>query len=240
MLKRLFKPRPAQIAGRALYARVVAQARDPALYAQLGTPDTVEGRFELYSLHIYLILERLKGQGPLAADTAQSLFDTYVSALDHALREMGVGDLSVGKRMRKLGEAFYGRVNSYEQALAALPDTTLLEALLARTVYEGADSTQAPQMAAYVIRQRESLAIQPLEALSGGERRTISLAASNVEMNSRHRSRRPDVPARRPKTPTPRWTPGSRKASATTAPSAERTTAPAQLRFTQPVLEFAR
>lgn len=169
MLKRLFKPRPAQIAGRALYARVVSQAREPALYVRLGAPDTVEGRFELYSLHIYLILERLKGQGPLAAETAQALFDTYVSALDHALRELGVGDMSVGKRMRKLGEAFYGRVNSYEQALAALPDMTSLEALLARTVYEGAETPRVPEMAAYVLRQREGLAGQAVERLCGGE-----------------------------------------------------------------------
>lgn len=169
MLKRLFKPRPVQVAGRALYAKVVAQARSPGLYADYGTPDTVEGRFELYSLHVYLILERLKGQGQPAADTAQALFDTYVSALDHALREMGVGDLSVGKRMRKLGEAFYGRVNSYEQALGELPDTAPLEALLTRTVFDGAEAAQAPRMAAYVLRQREGLAGQALEAFIGGD-----------------------------------------------------------------------
>ncbi|MBE9188317.1 ubiquinol-cytochrome C reductase, partial [Microcoleus sp. LEGE 07076] len=114
MLKRLFKPRPAVAAGRALYAQTVAQSRTPTLYADLGAPDTPEGRFEIYSVHVYLLLERLKGQGPLAAETAQALFDTYVSALDHALRELGVGDLSVGKKIRKLGEAFYGRINSYE------------------------------------------------------------------------------------------------------------------------------
>ena len=169
MLKRLFKPRPAQLAGRALYARTVAQARTPALYADLGAPDTAEGRFEIYSLHVYLLLERLKGQGEQAAETAQALFDTYVSALDHALRELGVGDLSVGKRMRKLGEAFYGRINSYEEALAALPDPTRLEALLARTVYEGAEAANVPALAAYVVAQRSALAAQTLERLCAGE-----------------------------------------------------------------------
>jgi cytochrome b pre-mRNA-processing protein 3 len=169
MLKRLFKPRPAQLAGRALYARMVAQARTPALYAELGAPDTAEGRFEIYSLHVYLLLERLKGQGDQAAETAQALFDTYISALDHALREMGVGDLSVGKRMRKLGEAFYGRINSYEEALAALPDTEPLPALLTRTVYEGADAAKASELAAYVVSQREALIAQPLERLCRGE-----------------------------------------------------------------------
>jgi cytochrome b pre-mRNA-processing protein 3 len=169
MLKRLFKPRPAQAAGRALYARTVTQSRTPALYAELGAPDTVEGRFELYSLHVYLLLERLKGQGEQAAETAQALFDTYLSALDHALREMGVGDLSVGKKMRKLGEAFYGRIGSLEDALSALPDTSDLQAMLERTVYEGADASGAPRLAAYVLQQREALRAQPVERLYGGE-----------------------------------------------------------------------
>ena len=163
MLKRLFKPRPAVVAGRALYASAVVQARTPAFYVDFGVPDTPEGRFELYSLHVYLLLERLKNQGQQAADIAQAVFDTYLSALDHALRELGVGDTSVGKRMRKLGEAFYGRVHSYEQALAALPDTQPLDALIARTVYAGADAVRAPALGGYAIGQRARLAALPLE-----------------------------------------------------------------------------
>ncbi|TAL29684.1 MAG: ubiquinol-cytochrome C reductase [Phenylobacterium sp.] len=169
MLKRLFKPRHAVAAGRALYAQTVAQSRTPTLYADLGAPDTPEGRFEIYSVHVYLLLERLKGQGPLAAETAQALFDTYVSALDHALRELGVGDLSVGKKIRKLGEAFYGRINSYETALAALPDTAPLEALIGRTVYEGGEAPQARAFRAYVLKQREALALQSVDALCAGQ-----------------------------------------------------------------------
>ncbi|MBL8770435.1 MAG: ubiquinol-cytochrome C reductase [Phenylobacterium sp.] len=168
MLKALFKPRATVAAGRALYAATVAQARTPGLYAALGAPDTPEGRFEVYSFHVYLVLARLKGEGPQAADTAQALFDTYVSALDNSLREMGVGDLSVGKKMRKLGEAFYGRVNSFEKALAALPDRTELEALLGRTVYAGADEGRAAALADYVVGQRDALAAQPLDELLAG------------------------------------------------------------------------
>jgi cytochrome b pre-mRNA-processing protein 3 len=167
MLNRLFKPRPAQLAGRALYLRAVEQARTPRFYTELGVPDTTEGRFELYSLHVYLILARLKGQGAAAAETAQALFDTYVKALDDALREMGVGDLSVGKKMRRLGEAFYGRVRSFEDAVAALPDRRPLEAVLARTAYAGA----APRggLADYVVAARQALDAQPLERLLAGE-----------------------------------------------------------------------
>ena len=169
LLDRLFRPRPALSAGRALYARAVEQSREPGLYAELGAPDTVEGRFELYSLHVVLLLDRLRGEGGPAVEVSQALFDTYVSSLDHALREMGVGDLAVGRKMRKLGEAFYGRGKSYEAAFEALPDQAPLRALLVRTVYADADPAAAPRFAAYLLAQREALAVQAAEQLLAGE-----------------------------------------------------------------------
>ena len=105
VLQRLFAAPPTQAAGQALYTASARQARQPVFYRDLGVADSGEGRFELYTLHVALILIRLKGQGAAAADAAQRLFDAYVRALDDALREMGVGDLSVGKKMRKLGRA---------------------------------------------------------------------------------------------------------------------------------------
>lgn len=169
LLDRLFRPKPALTAGRALYAAVVDQSRTPALYEVYAAPDTVEGRFEIYTLHVFLLLDRLKRQGPQASDTAQALFDTYVSSLDDALREMGVGDLSVGKKMRKLGEAFYGRVKSYETAFDSLPETDGLKALLTRTVYAETESEAAPQLIDYVVAQRSALAEQPLDRLLAGD-----------------------------------------------------------------------
>lgn len=168
MLKRLFKPRASVAAGRELYALTVTQSRLPALYTDLGVADSPEGRFELYSLHVYLLLERMKGQGDRAAETAQALFDTYLSALDHGLREMGVGDLSVGKKMRKLGEAFYGRVKALEDALASLPDRRALEAVLTRTVLEGGAPDKAPALADYLLKQRQTLETQDLADLCAG------------------------------------------------------------------------
>lgn len=169
MLQRLFRPRPAQTTGRTLYVAAVGQARTPALYEALGAPDTVEGRFEVYSLHVVLLLERLRGEGALAAEASQALFDAYVKSLDDALREMGVGDLSVGKKMRKLGEAFFGRAKNYHAAFEALPDRAPLEALIGRTVYAEADAARAPGMADYVLAQREHLAGQPAERLLKGD-----------------------------------------------------------------------
>jgi len=168
MLKRLFRPHPSQEVGRSLYAAVVEQSRLPALYERLGAPDTVEGRFEIYTLHVVLLLDRLNQPGDQAKAVSQALFDTYVKALDHALREMGVGDLSVGKKMRKLGEAFYGRVKSYHGAFAALPEAGALRELLARTVYAGVDAPPVEALAGYVTALRDHLAGQPLEAVLVG------------------------------------------------------------------------
>jgi cytochrome b pre-mRNA-processing protein 3 len=168
-LSRLFQPRPAVVAGRRLYASAAAQARSPAFYAAMGAPDTVEGRFELYSLHVALVLRRLKGQGPQAAETAQGLFDAYVQALDDALREMGVGDLSVGKKMRKLGEAFYGRVRNYDEALAALPDTAPLSAIIGRTVLMGETVAQSGPLTDYAVAAMALLEAEPLATLLQGD-----------------------------------------------------------------------
>lgn len=160
MLRSLFKPRPARLAGRALYARVVEQSRTPALYADLGAPDTVEGRFEIYSLHVVLLLERLRGHGEGAAEVSQALFDAYVKALDDALREMGVGDLSVGKKMRKLGEALYGRMTAYEKALEA-GDRAALAQSLGRNVFEDETAPNAGTLADYAFASLTALGAQP-------------------------------------------------------------------------------
>ena len=168
-LSRLFQPRPAVLAGRRLYVSAAAQARTPAFYAAMGAPDTVEGRFELYSLHVALLLRRLKGQGAQAAETAQGLFDAYVQALDDALREMGVGDLSVGKKMRKLGEAFYGRVKNYDEALAALPDKAPLAAVIGRTVLMGDAAAPCGPLTDYAAAAMARLDAEPLATLLQGD-----------------------------------------------------------------------
>ena len=164
-LKALFKERPAVSAGKALYARVVEQARTPDFYARLSVPDTVMGRFELYSLHTILLVLRLKGRGPASAETVQALFDAYLSGLDIALRELGVGDLSMGKKMKKLGRAFYGRVGSWEKALAGADD---LETLVGRTLYEAVPGADPGPLAAYARAAAATLAEQSDEALLEG------------------------------------------------------------------------
>src|SRR5262245_48094906 len=113
MLSRLFR-RPAPVADPyPLYAAAIAQARQPVFYAGLRVPDTVDGRFELVALHVFLILQRLKSE-PEATPFAQALFDTMFADMDRNLREMGVGDLSVGKKVKAMAQGLYGRIAAYE------------------------------------------------------------------------------------------------------------------------------
>jgi len=167
-LDRFFRPRPATLAGRALYDAAAAQARRPAFYTELGAPDTLEGRFELYTLHVVLLLSRLQNAGPAAAEVRQAVFDAYVRGLDDALREIGVADTSVGKKMKKLAGAFYGRLRAYETAFAALPEQGELKALIGRTLFDQADDSRVDALAAYVLAARAALADQAAESLIDG------------------------------------------------------------------------
>lgn len=166
MLRNLFKSRPSRKAAERLYAAAAAQARRPAFYAEMGVPDRIDARFELYTLHVLLLILRLRDEGQVGADAAQDLFDTYVSALDNTLRELGVGDVSVGRKMRRLGEALYGRMTAYEAVIRA-GDQPALAAALARNVLESDQVTPGmTTLAAYALRSRGALAGQAFDAVT--------------------------------------------------------------------------
>jgi cytochrome b pre-mRNA-processing protein 3 len=167
-LDRFFRPKPATLAGRALYDAAAAQARRPTFYTDMGAPDTLEGRFELYTVHVVLLLNRLQDAGQGGAEVRQAVFDAYVRGLDDALREIGVADTSVGKKMKKLAGAFYGRLRAYEAAFAVLPDDAELRALVGRTLFDDADDARAAGLAAYVLSARQSLTGQSSESLIEG------------------------------------------------------------------------
>lgn len=163
----LGRPAAARAAER-LYLAAVGQARDPAFYLHCGVPDTVDGRFEMIALHVFLLLRRLRQGGAGAGDTAQALFDAMFVDMDRSLREAGVGDLGVGRRVKALAQAFYGRVAAYDSGLDAGPEA-LSEALL-RNLYRGAAPALAALEAleAYVRREARSLAARPLDGLAEG------------------------------------------------------------------------
>jgi len=163
MLQNLFRPGSQRI-GESLYERAVLQARDPAFYRDLAVADRIDARFELYTLHVLLLVMRLRDEGERGAGAGQDLFNTYVSALDNVLRELGVGDVVIGKKMRKLGEALYGRMTTWEKSLRD-GDAGELAAGLARNVYESDDPAAGNALAAYALASRAQLAVQPLGAV---------------------------------------------------------------------------
>ncbi|NQV43978.1 MAG: hypothetical protein HQ501_03695 [Rhodospirillales bacterium] len=104
-----------------LYVTIVHQSRLPVFYDKYEVQDTPEGRFDLLAIHTYLVLRRLREEHEKAAELSQALFDLMFADLDQNLREMGYGDTGVAKRIRKMAEGFYGRINAYDEGLA-VPD----------------------------------------------------------------------------------------------------------------------
>lgn len=137
-LSTLFKKSGPPPAIHEIYRIIVEQARQPRFYTDYGVPDTVDGRFEMVTLHAFLVLRRLKGASESSSDTAQALFDLMFEDMDVSLREMGAGDMGVGKRVKAMVQAFYGRIASYEAGLAG--EKGELEDALARNVYATSDA----------------------------------------------------------------------------------------------------
>jgi len=151
-----WKPRmPPRGTIEAIYGMIVTQAREPLFYRDLGVPDTVNGRFDLLLLHLWLVLRRIR---PIEGGTelAQSLFDRFCDDMDANLREMGVGDLTVPKRMQAFGEAFYGRMAAYDMALTE-GETALAQALC-KNILNGEKLEQARLLASYATAAIAALA----------------------------------------------------------------------------------
>jgi cytochrome b pre-mRNA-processing protein 3 len=166
MILRLFRPRKDRARILAIYAAIVAQARQPVFYAELGVPDTLEGRYDMLMLHAFLYMHRLKDEAEPVKDVAQEVFDFMFSDMDRSLREMGVGDLSVPKKIKKMAQAFYGRAAAYDAALAKTgPD--LAEAVQ-RNVFGGEVSTAsgAASVADYMREAAKALAAQDTGSLT--------------------------------------------------------------------------
>jgi cytochrome b pre-mRNA-processing protein 3 len=139
----------------AIYGMIVTQAREPSFYRDLGVPDTVNGRFDLLLLHLWLVLRRLKSlEG--GAGLSQALFDHFCNDMDDNLREMGVSDLKVPKRMQAFGEAFYGRTAAYDLALTE--DSEAFAQALCKNILNGDNIAQARRLAAYAEAVMASLA----------------------------------------------------------------------------------
>lgn len=129
----------------AIYGMIVTQAREPVFYRELGVADTVNGRFDLLLLHLWLVLRRFRSAEG-AAYVSQALFDYFCADMDANLREMGVGDLTVPKRMQAFGEAFYGRAGAYDAAFA---DDEAFAKALCKNVLNGEGMETARRLSTY-------------------------------------------------------------------------------------------
>jgi cytochrome b pre-mRNA-processing protein 3 len=174
----MFRRRPHERAGFALYTAAVGAARAPWYYGPaVGAPDTLDGRFDLIGLQVALLIRRLRADpDPRGAALAQAVFDAMFANMDITLREMGVSDLTVGKRVKRMWEAFHGRARAYEAAVDAGDEATLAEALLRNIWRREAGSAEAVEvapgtaaLAAQALGTAAALAGQDLAALLRGE-----------------------------------------------------------------------
>ena len=136
LFSRFFERRKREQVASDLYIGAVDQARQPVFYTSFGVPDTLEGRYDMIILHVWMVLRRLTrlGQEP----TGRALIELMFADMDRNLREMGVTDLRVGKRVLNMAEAFYGRAAAYDKALAE--DDAALAAAVRRNVYQSAET----------------------------------------------------------------------------------------------------
>jgi cytochrome b pre-mRNA-processing protein 3 len=157
---------PGEAAAERLYAAAVAQARVPAFYLRYGVPDTLDGRFEMIGLHVFLLMRRLKSEGEAGRALSQSVCDRFFDDLDRSLREMGAGDLGVGRRVKTMAKAFYGRIAAYDASFSG----AALEDALARNLY-GTVEAKPEHLAAmgrYLRAAAANLAMQKFDALRFG------------------------------------------------------------------------
>jgi cytochrome b pre-mRNA-processing protein 3 len=163
--------------GHDLYAQIVAQARCPGLYGDGGAPDSLDGRLELIMLHLVLVLRRLRREGPATQRLGQIVMEAFVAELDDALRQIGVGDMGVPRRVQRAAAALSERATAYERELDAAPEASAgadpLAAALAANVWRepgeaGLELPAARRLAAYVRAVDAHLAALPQAALCDG------------------------------------------------------------------------
>lgn len=170
MILSLFRKKAATEPVYAVYNSIVAQSRQPVFYADMGVPDTVTGRFDMISLHLALLFRRLRHGPDSAKEFSQAVFDLFFKDMDRSLREMGVSDLGVPKKIQKMGNIFFGLLAALNEALDR-NDADALAGVLARNIFEGEDSPQLRALADYVIARDAELAAQSIQTITSGDLR---------------------------------------------------------------------
>lgn len=178
MIFGLFRRRE-DISIRATYERIVAQARLPVFYERYGIPDTSEGRFEMIVLHAFCVFHRLRGEDKAGRKFAQAVFDLFFLDMDQSLRELGIGDEGVRRRVRKMVESFYGRTTSYAKALENSDNTALFDAF-ARNIYaDSGEHVAINGLVHYMHDAVEGLAALPTTEILKGD---LNFVAPRAEL----------------------------------------------------------
>ena len=141
MFRRLNKRRAIKADAGLLYCEIVSRARHPGLYQHIGVADTLDGRFDMIVLHVVMLLRRLEQLEE--TEIAQSVIDIMFEDMDQALRELGVSDTRVAKRIKPMAEAFRGRAAAYNLALDEDEASPALTEVLARNVFPGSQAGPA-------------------------------------------------------------------------------------------------
>ncbi|WP_419904184.1 ubiquinol-cytochrome C chaperone family protein [Kiloniella sp.] len=173
MFRKLFSRKSDSDAVHDLYVCIITQAREKYFYQELSVPDSLDGRFDMITLHMFLILRRLRAENNITAEFSQKLFDLMFTDMDLSLREMGVGDVGVGKRVKAMVQGFYGRISAYEEALTqqlGTQEVASLETALDRNLYGTVDVEDATlcKMKEYVLKQDLILAQQDISVIMSG------------------------------------------------------------------------
>lgn len=167
MIFNLFSKSTAPDAAASAYRSIVAQSRQERFYAEWDVPDTPTGRFNMITLHITLLLHRLRGERG-ARVLSQSLVDLFFEDMDHSHRELGVTDLGVPRQVRRVGDYFYGLMRAVSDALDA-GNASVLEAVLSKNLYGGVASAGTAPLATYLLAERARLDTQPTAILIAGQ-----------------------------------------------------------------------
>jgi len=167
MILSLFRKNSAPEPVLAVYSAIVAQSRHRRLYADWLVPDTVTGRFDMISLHMCLLFRRLRAENGPTKAFSQSVFDLFFKDMDRSLREMGVGDLGVPKRIQKMGNIFFGLLAAMNEAMDR-NDVEALQLVLARNIYDSGEGPHIRALAEYIIAEDRALASQPAKAITEG------------------------------------------------------------------------
>ncbi|WP_422375766.1 ubiquinol-cytochrome C chaperone family protein [Roseibium sp.] len=152
-----------------VYCEIVAQARQPVFYTDFLVPDTIDGRFDLIIVHAVLFFRRLRGEGKDVAEFSQAVFDLFFEDMDASLREMGVSDTRVPKKVKVMGEAFYGRADAYIPAIDE-GDAEALSEALGRNIFTDAPEPLAQmRLAHYMLQTAKDLDAQTADVLRKGD-----------------------------------------------------------------------